>query len=363
MNGTRLDRVKTAAHHIIDQLNENDIISIVSFNDRAEVVIAACAVDDKPALKAKISMLIASGGTEIYQGLLAGVSQNRMFAGPRMINHVVLLTDGHTFGDHDNCVRLARECKQEGIAISAMGLGQDWNDDFLDKLASTTGGSSTYISSASAVIQFLNDHVRSLSNIFAERVEISVAPDPDIQLESAFRILPQPQPLAQDEGFIPLGSLQINRSISVLFQFQLPPAMEIGFRSMVRMLISGNILENDSASYQTITDVSLEVSETPLLEDPPSVIMDALGRLTLYRMQERAQTALNEGNIEEATRRLENLATRLLAMGHSDLANQAMAEARRVAHTSAFSDKGRKTLKYETRHLLLDTFSSEDLLS
>lgn len=54
-----------------------------------------------------------------------------------------------------------------------------------------------------------------------------------------------------------------------------------------------------------------------------------------------------------ATRRLENLATRLLAMGEDDLAQQAQAEARRVAHTSNLSDKGRKTLKYQTRFLLL----------
>jgi phage shock protein A len=57
--------------------------------------------------------------------------------------------------------------------------------------------------------------------------------------------------------------------------------------------------------------------------------------------------------VAEATRRLENLATRLLAIGQEDLANEALAEARRVAHTADLSDKGRKTLKYQTRHLLL----------
>jgi Ca-activated chloride channel family protein len=92
--------------------------------------------------------------------------------------------------------------------------------------------------------------------------------------------------------------------------------------------------------------------ENPPIEEPPVAILDALGKLTLYRMQERAQAALESGDVEEATRRLENLATRLLAMGEDQLANEAMSEARRVAHTSAFSDKGRKTLKYQTRHLL-----------
>jgi Ca-activated chloride channel family protein len=233
-----------------------------------------------------------------------------------------------------------------------MGLGQEWNDEFLDELASITGGTSSYIKSASEVVKFLNDHVRNLSDAFAERIQISIAPDPDVLLESAFKLMPQPQPLQTDQGTIPLGSLQANRTVSALFQIQLPADMQIGFRSLARLMVVGDILDNTVQQYQTLSDVSLEVMDNPPIEDPPISILDALGKLTLYRMQERAQAALSAGDVEEATRRLENLATRLLAMGESELATEAMSEAKRVAHTSAFSDSGRKTLKYQTRHLL-----------
>jgi Ca-activated chloride channel homolog len=359
MNGTRIDKVKVAAHQIIDQLSSTDILSVVGFNDRAEILIPATTVSDKPALKAKVSMMIASGGTEIFKGLSEGVDQNRRFRAPKLVNHIVLLTDGNTFGDQDQCFELAKQAAKEGIGISAMGLGQEWNDEFLDKLASTTGGSSAYIKSANAVVRFLNDHVRNLSDAFAERVQISIAPDPDIQFESAFKLSPHPQPLPINEGYIQLGSLQANRLISVLFQFQMPSSMKLGFRSLARLVAVGDILENQNQKYQILSDVSLEITDNPPTEDPPIAILDALGKLTLYRMQERAQEALENGDIKEATRRLENLATRLLAMGEQELANEALSEARRVAHTSNLSDKGRKTLKYQTRHLLLGP-SSED---
>ncbi|NWG16670.1 MAG: VWA domain-containing protein [Chloroflexi bacterium] len=360
MNGTRLDKVKVAAHEIVNQLSEGDILSVVSFNDRAEVIIPATPVQNKQALKAKISMMIASGGTEIFKGLSAGVEQNRRFLGPRLVNHVVMLTDGNTFGDHDSCIELARKAAEQGISISAMGLGQEWNDEFLDQLASVTGGTSSYINSASAVVSFLNNHVRNLSNAFAERVRLSVAPDPDVKLESAFKLSPHPQPLAIDDGYIQLGSLQANRHISVLLQFQLPANMPLGFRSVARLVAAGDVLSNQNQYFQSLSDISLEVNENPPPEDPPNVILDALGKLTLYRMQERAQEALASGDIREATRRLENLATRLLAMGEEELANQARSEARRVAHTSNLSDAGRKTLKYQTRFLLLGP-SNEDM--
>lgn len=353
MNGTRLDKVKVAAHKIIDSLNPDDILSVITFNDRANAIIPATTVTDKPALKARISMMAAAGGTEIFQGLSAGLTQNRQYLAPKLVNHLILLTDGHTFGDQDRCIALAEEAARDGISISTMGLGNDWNDEFLDQIASKTGGSSTYISSPSEVVSFMDEHVRQLSNAFAERMRLSVAPDPDVQLELAFKLSPHPQPLSIEEGFIPLGSLQGTRPISVLLQFQMPAAMTTGFRSIARLVSIGDVLENQPQHYQTLSDISLEITDNPLPEDPPSVILDALSKLTLYRLQERAQEALERGDVIEATRRLENLATRLLDMGENELAGQVRQEASRVAHTTALSDKGRKTIKYQTRYLLL----------
>ncbi len=352
MNGTRLDKVKVAAHQIIDNLSAKDILSVVTFNDRPEVIIPATYVTDKPALKARVSLMTAAGGTEIYQGLSAGVDQNRRYLGPRLVNRVILLTDGHTFGDQERCLELARTAQKEGIGISAMGLGHDWNDEFLDKIATATGGTSAYIDSAGAVVRFLNDHVRHLSNAFAERVGVSIAPDPDVQLELAFKLSPNPQPLEIQDGFIPIGSLQANRPIMILFQLQIPAEIELGFRSIARVMASGDVLANERQAFQALSDISTEVVAEPLPDDPPQSIMDALSKLTLYRMQERARDALDRGDIAEATRRLENLATRLLDMGEEELANQALAEARRVAHTSNLSDRGSKALRFHTRYLL-----------
>lgn len=352
MNGTRLDKVKVAAHQIIDNLNPDDILSVVIFNDRAEVIIPATAVTDKPALKARISMMGASGGTEIFQGLASGVEQVRQFLAPRLVNHVILLTDGNTFGDEERCLKLGQAVKRQGIAISAMGLGDEWNDNFLEQLASSTGGTCEYIRSANMVVRFLNDHVRNLTSAFAERVRIAAAPDPDIILESAFKLSPSPQPLPITDGYIPLGSLQYSRPIAILFQFELPQEMELGFRSIARVVANADILPNNSMPYQALSDLSLEITQEPETENPPTAILEALGKLTLYRMQERAQEALQRGDIREATHRLERLATRLLEIGEPELASQARDEAQRVARTSQLSDRGRKTLKFQTRYLL-----------
>ncbi len=352
MNGVRLERVKVAAHQIIDQLHDDDIFSVVTFNDFADNLIPATMVKDKPSLKARISLMSASGGTEIFKGLSAGIEQNHKFLAPKLVNHVILLTDGNTYGDQDRCLSLIRKAAGEGIIVSAMGLGSDWNDKFLDELVSISGGTCEYIKSPSAVVRFLNDHVRSLSNVFVERLQLSVAPDADVHLESAFKLSPNPQPLSEQEAILPLGNLQMNRVTLVLLQFEIPAHVEEGFRSVARIVARGDILANDDSHYQALSDFSIGVSQQADAEETPSAILDALGKLTLYRMQERAQDALERGDVHEATRRLENLATRLLERGENGLAQQALAEAKQVAFTSSLSDNGRKALKYETRFLL-----------
>jgi Ca-activated chloride channel family protein len=266
-----------------------------------------------------------------------------------------LLTDGHTFGDQDRCLELAAKAAIDGVGISAMGLGHDWNDKFLDELASKTGGSSSFISSIGAVVKFMNEHVRNLSNSFADRMVLSVATDPDVVLESAFKLSPHPQPLQHESGNIVLGGLPNNRPITVLLQLQVPADMPEGQRHFARLAVNGEILANTNPQFYMVKDPLFEISkDVSIKQDPPTSILDALSKLTLYRLQERAQEALANGDVNEATRRLENLATRLLELGKHELAEQALAEAKRVNVTHHLSTAGRMTLKYQTRHLLSD---------
>lgn len=359
MRGNRLDRVKTAVHRIIDSLSEHDRLAVVSFSDRAEIVFESTPVVEKNALKAIVSTMAASGGTEIYQGLASGVEQVRRFAGRDFVNHVILLTDGQTYGDEDQCLELADALYHEGIGVSAIGIGEEWNDAFLDELASRTGGASTYIKAPSAVDKFLDNKIRSLSAAFAERLQLSVAPDPDMRLEDAFKLYPNAQQLPVDSPTIPLGGLERHRRIGLLLQLQLPPLSSPGRRTAMRIDVTADLLREEFESYRAIADFKITVAEEAPPENPPPPILEALGKLTLHRMQLKAQDAIAKGNFREATRRLENLATRLLENGEEALAHAALAEARRVARTSMLSEEGQKDLKYGTRALLTAGLESD----
>lgn len=359
MAGTRLDRVKGAAFQIIDNMTPEDVISVVAFSDRATVVIPATKVKDKPSLKAQITMMSAFGGTEIYHGLNEGLKQNHEFLDSKYVNHILLLTDGNTYGDEDQCIHLATNASIEGIGISAMGLGTDWNDEFLDKLATTTGGISQFIRNVGEVGLFINNHIRHLSSSFAERLRLVLQLADGVEIDQMFKISPIPQPIEVVGNDIKIGTLEARRPTSVLIQFRLTPGLDEGVFKVARIIAIGDILMNSQPQYHMLHDMMTEVTSMQFDDDTNPEILDALSRLALYRMQEQANESIKRGDFEDATRRLERLATRLLAMGQGTLATHVLQEAHVVKTTHMLSAEGKKTIKYHTR-LLMDTTKGLD---
>ena len=351
MQGARLDQVKSAAVQIVDSLDDQDVFSVVTFSDRAEVVLPAQPCVNKSVIISKISSINAGGGTEILQGLLCGLLELQRNLNPGTVNHLILLTDGRTYGDEDDCLLLAMLAEGDGVAISGLGIGDEWNDAFLDQLAAGTGGESHYVSSTSVVTRLLTGHVRGMGDTVAQHIRIQAICDPGVKLKSAFRVAPDAQSLVSDTQPIKLGNLLRNGTVSVLLEFVVATHAEPE-RSLARLWVIGDILNRNQADERLPIDVRLSQTDSADITPPPPGIVAALDKVTLYRLQEKAWSDVEEGNIPRATQRLQTLASRLLATGERELASIAMNEAARLNQTRQISAENRKRIKYGTRALI-----------
>jgi Ca-activated chloride channel family protein len=88
-------------------------------------------------------------------------------------------------------------------------------------------------------------------------------------------------------------------------------------------------------------------------DTPPSEIVQALSRLMLYRMQDRARKEIAKGNIDTGTRQLQALAANLLSQGERSLAQTIMLEVNSLQNKNALSAEGSKKINYGTRALFL----------
>lgn len=353
MQDGKMDVLKGAAIKVMQSLRSQDIFSVVTFSDRAEVLIPASYPSDKKRLESRIQMLQPSGATEIYHGLQTAYNEILRNAGQERINHIILLTDGHTYGDEQQCLNLADRAAKQGIGISAMGIGKEWNDTFLDTLANRTGGSSRYIARKEDIQKFLVEKFETLARTLADDIVLEIKKTPGAEMVYAFRTQPETGSLPIEDS-IHLGPLLQDSSLNVLFEYRIDPAFT---RQDIVYLLRGHV-KLSLAALPTPTqpfpiEFSREVKDEAGKDPPPAMIIQSLGKLTLYRMQERAHVEVEQGHYELAAQHMKNLATSLLAQGERSLARTAIIEAENIVKLQSFSEEGSKEIKYGTRALIM----------
>lgn len=354
MKDEKMDVVKNAAIKVMRNLRPQDIFSVVAFSDRAEVIIPASYSSDKSRLEARIRMLQPGGATEIYQGLQAAYDEISHHLNNERVNHIVLLTDGHTYGDEQQCLKLADRASRQGVGISAMGIGNEWNDLFLDTLANRTGGNSRYIARTEDIQRFLVEKFETLARIMADDVVLDFKKTSGVELAYAFRTHPETGPLPM-EGSIHLGPILQDSTLNILFEYRVDPVLTKG--DLVELL-RGSLKLTINTLPTPIQPIRIEFSrrvrdDANITEPPPASIIRALGKLTLYRMQEKAHSEVEQGQFELAAQHMKQLATNLLSQGENGLAHTVLMEAEYIEKKRAFSEEGSKEIKYGTRALIM----------
>jgi len=353
MQGDRMDMVKVNVTHMLKQLRSQDRVSVVAFGDRAEVIIPPSRISDLARMESRIGLIQTGGGTEIFKGLELGLAQLATAKGLRMVRQLILLTDGHTYGDELPSFELAKKATTNGITISAMGIGHEWNDVFLDHLTSLNGGNTTFVSTPQDLTNFLDQKLRSLISLYARRINFEFQSAPKVEVRYAFRIHPDVGPM-QVHSPILLGDLMYGKSLTILFEFLLPP-MTAGIQKVP--LAEGRLFmeipSREGTDARILFKINRSVIIDPEQELPPIQIIEAMSHLSLYRLQEKARNEVSTGNINQATRHLQHLATHLLSQGNRELAHSVLVEADHIQHNHQFSQEGEKRIKYGTRALLL----------
>jgi Ca-activated chloride channel homolog len=353
MQGVRMDTVKTAAIELLRQMKPDDTVSIVVFSDRAEVLLPAGQRLNRANIEMQIQMIRASGGTEIFQGLSAAFTEVRRNLARSLINHIILITDGRTYGDDQECMKLAEQAASLGIRVTGLGIGTEWNDVFMDDLTARTGGSSFYISRANDIRSMLQEKFNGLNRIFAERVAVDFKMGEKVSLSAAYRLQPEPAILQAVTPIRP-GGIPKPEKLSILLEFVIPSIpTDLSRFTIASGELSLLLPSEASRTYKIPFVLTRLTSDEVTTELPPRPIFQALSQITLYRMQERARQEVSEGKVQQASMRLQRLATQLLTLGEIELAQTAIMEAERIQQTHMLSAEGEKRIKYGTRAFML----------
>jgi len=359
MKGKRLETVKLAVLELLKRFKKEDTLSIIVFGDRSEVLFPASQEKDEKRISALVKTIHAAGGTEIYRGLHAGYEEllkNLNGSKRSLINQMIILTDGQTYGDERDCLALADEAARKNIHITSLGIGSKWNDQLLDEISARSGGSSYYIARMHDIQRFIQLKFDLLMEIYAENVTLNLESAEDSDIVSVIRLQPEPT-IFQNPSVINLGTLLNSKQTSLLIEFLVTNMPQNRSRQALAKGTLDYILASDSGNkQQKQISFSRLIGENQYEEETPDRIMQALSQVNIFKMQERARQEVREGKIEAASKRLQNIVTQLSEMGEGeaqDLAKTILIEIERIQKSNQLSPEGEKGIKYGTRSLLL----------
>jgi len=168
INGPKKNEIAVeAAKKAAEQLGKNDTITVISFNSGAFLMLDHEKVSAKTKINKGIEEILEHQGSTNFEAamdLALAVSKNRKN------NHVkvVFLTDGNeTAGNSQRALGLAENLVKSGATIDAMGIGGDFNYDYMKNYSAISGGITENLDSVRKTAEVFRNILKTGQNAVA----------------------------------------------------------------------------------------------------------------------------------------------------------------------------------------------------
>lgn len=152
MSGDKIVNLKNALNSFIDA-SDGINIGIVPFDDGVRTGSVVELGGSESRLRDCVSSLDATGGTDIGRAVEYGLG---LFpTGGNALNVLILMSDGQdSQPSQDTRQRFAGVCRDKGVSIFSMGLGEDVDSMVMNIYADIGGGSYMYVSDSGSLYSF-----------------------------------------------------------------------------------------------------------------------------------------------------------------------------------------------------------------
>ncbi|HLZ20935.1 MAG TPA: DnaJ domain-containing protein [Ktedonobacterales bacterium] len=371
MKGEKISEVKRGVMNLLDQLHANDLLTLVFFDNKAEVLADGETVRGRAGIEMALDGLNARGGTNIASGLEAALERLAPRQTRSRVMSLVLLSDGRTISDSERCVELAAHARDMGVSITALGLGLDWNRDLLDRIAAVSGGGSNFVERPSELQTMFDEVIMRLRATLASGMRMTFEPVPGVHIARATRIAPDiaeafavatdALPTLLDSSSSPvtvdLGAL-VGRpdieSAAVVWDLVLDPSVLVarnGAYDFGRLTAAywaprhgGGQMERLAHHLQI--PVNMSGQPAPFAPD----VRLALELITAYRLQTQADQFKTVGKVDEAVKRMRTAELRLQNVGSGNLASKAREAAQALSGAGDAGITETLRAKYDTKN-------------
>ena len=237
MGGAKIELVREAVKKALAMLRSDDRFSLVVYDNQIDLLVESTPASPEARGNAdrKLAGIDARGSTDLAGGWLRGCEQIALHLAPDSVGRCLLLTDGLAnvgIIDHDELERHATELRNRGVTTSTFGVGSDFDEVLLQRMAVAGGGHPYYIETPVQIMDLLTSELGETLEIAAHDavVEVSLPTGATAECLNDFRS-------SQSDGAlrIDLGSIVSRQEVSLVVMLEFPGGepgsrLEVQFR-------------------------------------------------------------------------------------------------------------------------------------
>ncbi|MEO0258155.1 MAG: VWA domain-containing protein [candidate division WOR-3 bacterium] len=355
MEGEPIENLKKAVKEILNQLEDEDRISIVLFDSEARVLVSNTPASARKELRTRVEDIFPLGGTSIDEGMELGLQEAEKFLGEDVVTWMILLTDGkNDHGDNNKCIELARVARKKGINISTIGLGRKWDPKLLEQISDFSGGKMYYVDNPEDLKEKFLKELENIKNVVYRDISLKLKLEGFVEFSKvspAFVVTPQIkriEPLWDGEGWIlEIGDLERDKEKLVLLQVFVGTPSSSYINKVMEYVLSYRTLSGErkeSAPHNIV----LEVTETYISQFDEEV-RDAVSKVSLYVEHQIAEEYLDSGRPMEALTILQTMYQTAVKFENDDLKKVIEENIEKIKVQGEIPDELRIKTKYQTK--------------
>ncbi|KQX17120.1 hypothetical protein ASC82_02535 [Streptomyces sp. Root431] len=226
----RLDLVKESLGLLAGELRDDDSMALVTFSDEAETRLPMTRVgESRGRIREVVEALETTSSTNVEAGVRTGYDVAVEGRREGATNRVVLLSDAlaNTGATEAETIlaRIEEERRQYGITLFGVGVGSDYGDDLMEKLADKGDGHTTYVSTPAQARKVFVDQLPTHVELRARDAKAQVAFDRGT-VES-FRLIGYENREVADEDFrndsVDGGEIGAGHTVTALYAVKTRP--------------------------------------------------------------------------------------------------------------------------------------------
>lgn len=349
---TKLDLVKKSLSEIstLDLFDSSDQVGLITFDTSAYIVLRSEPFNKQSFLSA-VSSINVGGGTSMDEGMRAAIdlldsADNRHDSS--RIRKIFLFTDGETMNE-DECIELARECKQKHIEIVSFGVGDEYNENLLMEISDLTGGRARHITDLSIFSQYMDEEISLTKKEAITGADIQFRVSKGVEIVEGSKVVPNVIKLSVSSDRIELGNLLCDRENSFIITLNVPkrPPSKVRLaQAIFKYKMPGAHGGERTEETTLIVDYTMNQNEASITDRE---VMHYIQQLKVVDGFKQIVELTKRGDIEKATQILEQSRKTVTLTNNQELAKTIEMVGNELRKTGKLSNETIKTVKLETR--------------